>query len=311
MTGRRALLVALVLAVVAVVAVVAVAATAGAATKANSTAFIDPTGDSGNAPDVTAVTVSNDDAGTITFQITIANRPAFGPQDVLIVAMDTNGNLSDGAGGLDYVIGSNGSTALLASEATGSPVTANAPTLKASYTGGVVTISINRADLGNTAGLNFFIQGFGAPGAPAAENAPDGNGIWNYQVVVAAAPPPPTTPPPPPTTAPPPPPPPPLTLTALKVTAAHAIAGKPFTVSLLVRRNDTAKLLTGGQVLCAARLGLAPTPLRVAKKSAPKAGVATCTWNVPVTAHGKTIRGTITVVYNSVKVVRPFSAKVP
>jgi hypothetical protein len=48
---------------------------------ANSSAFVDPTGDSGIAPDISSATVSNDDQGTVTFSIAIANRPELGPTD--------------------------------------------------------------------------------------------------------------------------------------------------------------------------------------------------------------------------------------
>ena len=69
---------------------------------ANSQTFTDPTGDSGNAPDVTTVTASNDDNGQITFAISLANRTALSDSDLAIVQLDTDGNLSDGFGGADY-----------------------------------------------------------------------------------------------------------------------------------------------------------------------------------------------------------------
>jgi ABC-type glycerol-3-phosphate transport system substrate-binding protein len=49
------------------------AASAGGA----SISYIDSSGDSGSAPDITTTEVSNDDAGTITLTITIANQPSF------------------------------------------------------------------------------------------------------------------------------------------------------------------------------------------------------------------------------------------
>ena len=45
--------------------------------KANSQTFTDSTGEDPNAPDITTIVVSNDDAGLITFKINISNRPDF------------------------------------------------------------------------------------------------------------------------------------------------------------------------------------------------------------------------------------------
>ena len=41
----------------------------------NSTTYPDSTGEDSAAPDITSVVVSNDDAGLITFQVTVSNRP--------------------------------------------------------------------------------------------------------------------------------------------------------------------------------------------------------------------------------------------
>jgi hypothetical protein len=69
--------------VLAVVLVIAGVAAAGALATprvplANSTAYPDTVEDTGAAPDITAVSVSNDDAGTITFTVATANRPQTG-----------------------------------------------------------------------------------------------------------------------------------------------------------------------------------------------------------------------------------------
>ena len=58
----------------AVVVGAAAAVTAAAALAANSISFTDAQGDSGQAPDVSAVVVSSDDGGTITVRISLANR---------------------------------------------------------------------------------------------------------------------------------------------------------------------------------------------------------------------------------------------
>ena len=79
-------------------------AAASARPTANSAGYADPTGDSGNAPDVATLNVSNDDAGVISFKIGIANRTAWGSQDLVQVTLDTDGNATNGHNGWDYGI---------------------------------------------------------------------------------------------------------------------------------------------------------------------------------------------------------------
>jgi hypothetical protein len=179
---RRALI-----GLVAAVALTAAGAAYGAgqrptvahAAKANSQAFTDATGDSGNAPDVTNVTVSNDDNGQITFAITLANRTALGSQDVGIVLLDTN---ADGAPEFVFGFTSDGSTMFSVSGSTLTPI---APaSFSGSFANGVQTLSVNKADIGNATQINLAIGTSGDGGTTVGDNAPD-SGAWSYQVVIA------------------------------------------------------------------------------------------------------------------------------
>src|SRR5881394_2808871 len=80
---------------------------APARTASNSATFQDSTGEDPQAPDITAITVSNTDAGLISFRITIRNRPQLG-QDMLVdVFVNTDDNQSTGSpdlAGTDYVM---------------------------------------------------------------------------------------------------------------------------------------------------------------------------------------------------------------
>src|SRR6185295_13766027 len=103
MRSRSAILVAL------VALLVAVPAALGGSTRdaANSTTFNDSVGEDVNAPDITSVVVSNDDAGLITFQVNISNRPALTPDMYMLVFLDTDQNASTGATdfiGAEYAI---------------------------------------------------------------------------------------------------------------------------------------------------------------------------------------------------------------
>jgi hypothetical protein len=160
---------------------------------ANSQTFTDPTGDGGNAPDVTTVTVSNDDNGQITFVTTLANRPSLTDSDFVALSLDTDGNASDGIGGADYLVGFVNGGAALFSAAGGSLAPASAPSFSSSFANGVETISINKSDIGNPTQINFVIGSSGDNVTTIPEFAPD-SGVWNYQVTIAPPPPPPPRP---------------------------------------------------------------------------------------------------------------------
>jgi hypothetical protein len=215
--------------------------------------------------------------------------------------MDTDGNLSDGVKGLDYALGITAGGTLVLSGASGSLAEASAPSLTSSFSGGVATIAVNRSDLGITSQVNFLVAASGDDGATTGEVAPDG-GFSNYQVLVSAPPPPAPAPPPPPAAT-------PLGLVPGKLTAGKARAGRPFVVSLVVHRADTGELLDGDQVSCEGRIG--KSPLRPAAKAPAANGLASCSWIIPATAHGKTISGSITVTYKGVKTAKAFSARIP
>jgi hypothetical protein len=71
---------------------------------ANSMSFADPVGDSGAKPDISGGTVSNDDAGKITFTVAFANRPALSPGDYVEIFIDADNAGWTGNEGFEYVV---------------------------------------------------------------------------------------------------------------------------------------------------------------------------------------------------------------
>src|SRR5215207_5501638 len=69
---------------------------AGAAIAANSGSFSDPSGDADTAPDVTALRISNDDAGTVKIEVTLGNRSALTPDDEVTIGIDADQNPDSG-----------------------------------------------------------------------------------------------------------------------------------------------------------------------------------------------------------------------
>jgi hypothetical protein len=273
--------------------------------RSNSEAFTDPTGDSGNAPDVTSVVVSNDDAGTIYFRVSVANRSTLGADDLLAVTIDTDANAASGSNDFDFVLSFvSGHAGLVAWN--GSAFTAaSAPSLSGSYAASVLTVAINRSELNNTGGFYFGIAASGDGGATTGDVAPD-NSLWHYQLSIGppAAPSSTTTAtqtnPGPSHNSP--------GLTATSLYVSKARAGQAFLVRLVVRRSDNQQPLNAGTVTCSATL--ASKPLRPAAKTGPRGGISTCLWRLPTNAHGKQLTGTITDTLDAVTVRRTFSRTV-
>jgi PKD repeat protein len=96
-------------------------------------------------------------------------------------------------------------------------------------------------------------------------------------------------------------------LKATKAQVGKAVGGKTFTVSMTVTNITTGKGVKG-QVICTGKL--AGKPLPTSHRSPSASGKASCSWQLPKTARGKHLTGSITESYKGVKVSRSFSATV-
>ena len=135
-------------------------ATRGSASASNSQTFADSTGENPAAPDITSITVSNDDAGNITFQVNIPNRPALTPDMLLVLYVDADNKASTGdpqafgiglpdpargGRGRPVPVGGNGLT--------GTSVAT--PSLIYSYGPAGATIHVSASDLGKIEGVQL------------------------------------------------------------------------------------------------------------------------------------------------------------
>lgn len=281
------------IAVLAVVLIVAGLAAAGAIAapqrvSANSASYTDPGGDTGTAPDITAVTVSNDDAGAITFAVTIASRPELGPNDDIAIVIDHDRSDDTGLlfGGWDYFIDLAPTGAkLFTIDEFGDLAPVGASSLVASYTNGVATFQVNRGDLGGTGCFAFYVTSEIVQGVERVhDDAPSSDDYWVYDLK--------------------------LPVTAAGIEMSHpyvgkARAGRTFQVQARVSRKDTGARVNG-QVTCSARVG--GKTLRKSGRSS--GGVAGCSWALPKNASGKWLAGTISVNYQGAQAKRSFAAKV-
>jgi len=277
---------------------------APAATAANTTTYQDSTGENAAAPDITTLTVSNTDAGVISFRVAIPNRQQFTQDMLLLLFIDSDANPNTGDPtelGADYVMEIfGGEAALFRWDGTNFTRRAGDPpatSLIFGYMGGV-TITISAAELGNTKKFGFsFVAVSGIAIDPTtsdldftnavADIAPAANaGLYQYEVKIT---------------------PPTLVVRSLKPTPARPIAGRPFTLRLVAARSDTNAVVQNGRVTCVGRIGNARLRAQVQRV---QGRAAVCTWNLPLGAKGKTFRGSVSVSFEGLRAQQAYSARV-
>jgi len=96
-----------------------------------------------------------------------------------------------------------------------------------------------------------------------------------------------------------------LTVTAFTTSPKPAKAGRTFSVSLAATENDTKGPVASGTVTCPATLA---GKRAVAVRHVVANGIATCVWQIPKTAKGRIMRGSITLTLQGAHVTRPFAA---
>jgi hypothetical protein len=271
---------------------------------ANSTSFPDSVGEDALAPDITSTTVSNDDSGLITFQVAISNRPALTPDMLLAIVIDSDANAATGDpqgvlpgfAGTDYLIQLVSGEVDLFKWNGSDYVFQSAPSLIYTYDAGGATIKLNATEVGKPKALNFaeiVLSGIvnDAQGNPDFTNAhrdfsPDaGHGAFTYQVQIKVT----------------------LSLVAFTTTPKPVKAGKPFAVGLAANESDTGEAVQQGTITCTARIAGKGLPV---KSKRLVNGIAACVWNVPKTAKGKRIAGSVTLTAQGSQISRSFSLKI-
>ena len=269
------------------------------APEANSVTFQDSTGEDAAAADITTIVASNDDAATVTFRINTPNRAQYAQDIAVFLDIDSDANQSTGdpeSFGAEYGIWLiQGEAVLVRWDGSGYVLSSTQASLAYSWASGP-TIRINAADLGNTRRINFGVTTVAGIVFDPTTGAVDCTnchrdfaptiGFYTYQLQVTK---------------------PTLVVKSLKPTPAKPAAGKPFTLRLVAARSDTGAVVQNGRVTCVGRLGSARLKAQVQRV---QGGAATCTWNLPATAKGKTFRGTVTVAFEGLKASQSYTGKV-
>jgi len=160
---------------------------AGAAYAANGKSFTDPSGDASNSPDLTAVAISNDDAGIVTVKLTVPNRSTLASNEGVAIGLDTDQNPDTGSVfyGAEWELDLEGPSATVyqatpAGDYTRVPAPAS---YTAGFSGGVATFTFKASDFGITSGVNLHALGFDANWLDAA---PDIRSV-NYQLAAGTS----------------------------------------------------------------------------------------------------------------------------
>lgn len=287
MKTRRLLLSAVVVVVALTFASLAGARSAVVGGANGSGTFTDASGDVNGAPDITAVTISdNATSGLITVNVQAAGFAASTNYALVKVYLNTDKNESTGAveqGGAEYYLGTSieaGSWGWSIDRWDGSKYTLvpQSPTMAFTRSGDSLTWTVSKADLGNTTGFRFFVWSStwdANDNMVAEDTAPDG-GDWSYDLSV---------PPPPAVVVRP--------LIAIPTTSpATVVAGKRLTVLFAVTRSDNGLPLTTGQMICDP--SVAGKVIQHAESF--KGGTARLSFLVPKTAKAKLLKVKVTIV---------------
>jgi hypothetical protein len=267
--------------------------------RSNTTTYTDSTGENPNAPDITTVVVSNDDAGLITFKVNISNRPTMTGDMSVVVFLNTDKLVTTGdstAAGADYLLELDPGVLTLYKWNGSTYVTAPSQSLITfGYDSTGATMRVPTIDIDRTKAFDFWafaLSGiaFDANGNADLSNskgdlAPDADhGTFAYDVLTKLT----------------------LSVAGFTTSPTPAKAGKSFVASLAANESDTAGPVKTGTVACVATIGgkhLAATAHRVAN------GVATCSWTLPRKTKG-TVKGSVSLKVQGVSVVRTFAVKV-
>jgi len=265
-----------------------------AGTASNAQTYPDTTGEDPAGPDITSLDVSNDDAGAMSFQINVSNRPALTPDMLFFIFIDSIPSEGDRQTfGADYVLQLIPAGIALF-KWNGSDYFFESSAASYTYSTGGPTMRVGATDLGKPKSISFFVLAVSgitedANGDPVFTNihrdfAPNfGTHIYEVKTTLV------------------------LSVANATTSPQPARAGKAFSAALAVTRNDTAGLVLEGTVTCSAKVGGVTIPVKARRLAN---GVAACSWTLPKTAKGKAIRGTITLTVDGATVTRPFSARI-
>ena len=277
---------------VAVAAACFVVSTAGAIT-APPTPFSDPSGDAGTAPDITGISVTNDDHGLYSFVVTFATPYTDTAGLALFLNTDQNGATGNSFGAVYLFADDHGSHSFDLYSWSNSDWNEAAHTtadVSVASDNMSATFSVNKSDIGNVTKFDFFLLSLDQDGSDGHfDDAPSGDGwfTYNYQTV--------------------------FTLSAGSSHDGAAKAGGTWTVSMNAVRSDTnATVGSEGSIACKATEGskkLAVVSHAFVSSGGGGGSSAVCTFRVPKSPKHAALHATVTVSDAGQSASKSFTAK--
>jgi hypothetical protein len=265
----------------------------GSSASANSATFNDPLDTTGGGYELTTVTISNDDAGTVHFRISIPSHQ--GPQQAkgLVLIIDTDRNQGTGGAGGEFRVyyGPEGAPSFNRwNPATSAWNIVPDVLLATTFAGGVWSGSFRSSGIGVNV-FDFHVGAFNVnsdASRPTVDRAPN-TGVWTYEVRIG----------PPPAEK-------QLAIRSFAQSPQPPIAGESFRVSFGVQRIGYPGRWTG-VLYCEAKV--AGRKLR--QFASPQPGRGACQWDVPANAAGKLLVGFVEVSEGDARAARrAFRARV-
>jgi len=240
--------------------------------------FIDATGDSGTAPDITKIVASGGATGHLTFVVSFATP--YGPNSNINIFLDTDRNKATGdPNGADYLLGPGGLEVWDAAAQDFEPTGAVA-TFSVAPGGRALEASALAADVGNPSTVNVVVQSVDGAGGPGHQDF--AAAIWSK-----------------------------TSSSGLTVTHARQTTAKAGTVWAVTVRASGGTAGEQTAVVCNGTSGstrlLAPNHVALVTPGGDVTGL--CAFRVPKSLKGKKLHATITISNGGHAATRSFSAK--
>jgi len=254
----------------------------------------DPAGDSGRAPDLTTLSMANDDAGKLTWRIGIANRSALAAPDLVFLVIDADWK-ETGSNGFEFLIQVDPARGTALAAWNGSEwQDTQSKSVAASFAGGVLEISVDFREL-KSENVRFEVFSLADSSNPNSDLdvAPNGSAVFAFNVKV------------------------PLLFDSL-TKPKKAVAGKTFSVSMSAWTDGTDPATSS----CRARVGKKTLKAKASSASVTLASPSSsgpivtaykslvlCSVSVPRNARGKTVSVQVTALRAGVSLTRSFTVK--
>lgn len=265
-----------------VVSIVALAAAApvGARLAADHASLPDAVGDGD--PDITQITAGSNGSGGLTFIVDIANRSSLGDNEFVQIFVDSDHNQATGTqpNGVEFALQMDREDVTLFRW----DGTTFVPMVNSSAYGYIFKgfrFGVRQSDIGATAGaISYWAE---TVSGEKGDDAPDGQ-IAEVQLSTT-----------------------PLQLQVTQFTATKTVkVGKRYTAAMRVQRNDLEETTSAGIVSCSAKVGKKAVKVEAVFPE----DIAGCVGTAPKSAKGKTLKVTVTLELDDVRISRTASIKV-